>query len=152
ALKRYSSATTRFNLALALLRIGDVERAQKEYESASSQADENALKSDGINGLSSALVEDPMLPGAEEILQMLAEKLNDFTRKRSETIANRLSQSADTYSLQFRAALSAQEAVGMVKGVEPGAGGDALELERLSRTSRDLLSDHGEAWSRSTED
>jgi tetratricopeptide (TPR) repeat protein len=79
-----SSAQTRFNLGLALLRMGDVERARKEYERASSQADENVLKSDGIKDLTEALAEEPTLCGAEKILQTLVEKLNAVTKKRCE--------------------------------------------------------------------
>jgi tetratricopeptide (TPR) repeat protein len=79
-----SSVQARFNLGLALLRMGEVERAQKEYERASSQADEKALKSDGVKDLTDALAEDPTLHGAEEILQALTEKLNAVITKRSE--------------------------------------------------------------------
>jgi tetratricopeptide (TPR) repeat protein len=79
-----SGVVTRFNLGLALLRTGDVERARKEYERASIEADEKALNSDGIKDLTEALAEDPTLRGAEEILQALTGKLNAVIKKHSE--------------------------------------------------------------------
>jgi tetratricopeptide (TPR) repeat protein len=66
-----SEIHARYNLGLALLRIGEVERAQKEYEHALRQSD--VPKSDAVEDLRAALAEEPTLRGAKEILDMLVQ-------------------------------------------------------------------------------
>src|SRR5438876_3054237 len=75
ALKIDSSlASVRFNLALALLRLGEVERARREYESAMELNDLGSLKSAGIDDLTAAVNEEPQLAGAQEIIKQLERK------------------------------------------------------------------------------
>jgi tetratricopeptide (TPR) repeat protein len=66
-----SLAVPRFNLALALLRINQVERARQEYLRAIQTGDLTALKNDGISDVTEILTEEPDHTGAAEILAML---------------------------------------------------------------------------------
>jgi tetratricopeptide (TPR) repeat protein len=61
----------RFNLGLALLRQGEVQRATEAYRAALALDDQTALMRDGIGDLTDAMTESPNLPGAAEILSEL---------------------------------------------------------------------------------
>ena len=58
----------RYNLGLALLRLGETGRAREEYRQAMAQGDAAALKSAGIHDLEAALREEPNLPGGQETM------------------------------------------------------------------------------------
>lgn len=69
----------KFNLALALLRAGELDQATTEYESASDAVDEAwDLKHYGIKDLKAALAEDSELPGGEEILASLKRRYEEL--------------------------------------------------------------------------
>jgi tetratricopeptide (TPR) repeat protein len=68
-----SLSTVQFNLALAVLRADDLDRASQEYEKALALGDIGSLKSDGIHDLEAALREEPTLRGGKEILKKLRE-------------------------------------------------------------------------------
>jgi tetratricopeptide (TPR) repeat protein len=61
----------RFNLGLALLRLGQTARARVEYQKALEGADGVSLKLDGIDDLAAALKEDPSIVFGPEILKEL---------------------------------------------------------------------------------
>jgi tetratricopeptide (TPR) repeat protein len=82
-----SLAPVRFNLGLALLRLGKPERAKDEYEKALDATDLSSLKTHGIDDLTAALKEDPGLGGAREILQQLENKYQYLTSQRQEELA-----------------------------------------------------------------
>jgi tetratricopeptide (TPR) repeat protein len=65
------AAVPRFNLGLALLRQGDIERSTKEYRAAAALGDTAALTKDGIGDLTAVLQEKPDLPGGASILAEL---------------------------------------------------------------------------------
>jgi|GEM_PF-2116339 len=90
ALKIDDSLTAvRFNLALALLHLGNLDRAKEEYRKAREPGDAEALKNDGIDDLKLALQERPNLPGGKEILQALESVYQDLTSKREERLIAR---------------------------------------------------------------
>src|SRR5207247_3892055 len=66
--------SVRFNLGVALLRLGEIEWERKEYEKGMELNDAASLKTAGINDLTAALEEEPQLIGAREMLQQLESK------------------------------------------------------------------------------
>jgi tetratricopeptide (TPR) repeat protein len=64
----------RFNLGLALLRLGRPDLAKREYEKALEKADGGALKADAIDDLAAALKEEPDLPFAKQLLETLEDR------------------------------------------------------------------------------
>jgi tetratricopeptide (TPR) repeat protein len=80
-----SFAVIRFNLGLALLRLGEVDRAKQEYQKAT-LSDLPGLTM-GIEDLAAALRDNPRLLAAPEILQQLQDKYREVTSKRDEKLA-----------------------------------------------------------------
>ena len=69
----------KFNLALALLRAGELDEATVEYQHASDDVEEAwDLKHYGIKDLKAALAEDPELPGGAEILVALKQRYEEL--------------------------------------------------------------------------
>ena len=66
-----SNAVLRFNLGLALLRLGDVTAARDAYRAGAGLGDDTALRHDGIGDLEDLLVSAPDTVGAREILEEL---------------------------------------------------------------------------------
>ena len=59
-----NAAVPRFNLGLALLRQGEVQRATEAYRAALALDDQTALMEDGIGDLTDAMAQSPNLPGS----------------------------------------------------------------------------------------
>jgi tetratricopeptide (TPR) repeat protein len=66
-----NAAVPRFNLGLALLRQGEVQRATEAYRAALALDDQVALMRDGIGDLTDAMAQSRNLPGAAAILSEL---------------------------------------------------------------------------------
>ena len=76
-----------FNLGLALLQLGRTDEARKEYQVGIARLDQASdLKVNVINDLREALIKNPELPGAREVLEMLETKY--------EAVSNELALSA----------------------------------------------------------
>jgi tetratricopeptide (TPR) repeat protein len=82
-----SLSPARFNLGLALLRLGQTERAKQEYQNAVEHADAASLKVDAIDDLVAAIREQPDLPGASEILQELESRYQAAATQRADKLA-----------------------------------------------------------------
>jgi tetratricopeptide (TPR) repeat protein len=101
ALKIDDSLTAvRFNLALALLHLGSVDRAKEEYRKAREPGDAESLKNDGIDDLKLALQERPDLPAGKEILQELENVYQDLTSKREEKLMARRASAGGPRSIR----------------------------------------------------
>jgi tetratricopeptide (TPR) repeat protein len=69
----------RFNLGLAYLCSGDLERGRIAYREAMEKADAPTLKTDGIDDLAKVIRNKPGLPGASEILEEMTTRYDAFT-------------------------------------------------------------------------
>lgn len=76
------SAPPRFNLALALLLLGQPNEAKKEYKKAITNSKASDLKVDGIDDLQSALQKHPGLPGGQECLDLLLAEYRNLVTER----------------------------------------------------------------------
>ncbi len=80
----------RFNLGLALLRVGKPERALAEYSRAAQDVDDMwDLKVDGINDLRAAIDAQPELDGARAILDLLERRYEELRQDRSRRVGIR---------------------------------------------------------------
>lgn len=81
----------RFNLGLALLRLGEPDHAREEYRKSLETADAASLKLDAIDDLNDAIRAQPDLPGAAEILQELEAKYHQSAAEQERKLAARAS-------------------------------------------------------------